>query len=488
LFVVRCHWSLIIGQWSVDGNQQSTINNQQSAINNPQSAIRFRPCAGRAADHNDLMKTAPAQGHASFFILPFLLVLNALTPAGAANWPAWRGPHGDGRCGETNLPLRWGTNENVRWRVPLPDRGNSTPVVWGSRVFVTQAVAREGRRALMCFDRATGALLWQEGTKYEGQELTHATNPHCGSSPVTDGERVVAWYGSAGLSCYGLAGQKLWQRDLGPQRHIWGNASSPILHGDLCILNFGPGEPSFLLAVDKKTGRDVWKVTEPNADSGEEKPGVAKAAWTGSWSTPLVVNTGAREEMLLSWPKRLVAFEPKTGNELWTCAGLNPLAYTSPLYDPARNIAVAMGGFNGMALAVKAGGAGDVTESRRLWHHPRTKQRIGSGVIHDGYIYIHNDPGVAECWELETGKLVWEERLRGAAAKNDSWSSMVLAGDRLYVINQGGDAFVLRASPKFEVLATNSIGETTMASLVPSDGEIFIRTYQHLWCIGARRP
>ena len=144
-----------------------------------------------------------------------------------------------------------------------------------------------------------------------------------------------------------------------------------------------------------------------------------------------------------------------------------------------------MGGYAGMSLAVKAGGFGDVNETHRFWHHPKTKQRIGSGVIHDGHIYIHNNPGVAECWDLESGKLVWEERLRGAVAKNDSWSSMVLAGERLYVINQGGDALVLRASPKFEVLATNSIGETTMASLAPSNGEIFIRTYNHLWRIGS---
>jgi outer membrane protein assembly factor BamB len=145
-----------------------------------------------------------------------------------------------------------------------------------------------------------------------------------------------------------------------------------------------------------------------------------------------------------------------------------------------------MGGFNGKSIAVKAGGSGDVTATRRLWQHPKTKQRIGSGVIHEGHIYIHNDPGVAECFELETGKLVWEERLRGPAAKSDSWSSMVLADGRLHVINQGGDAFVLKASPKFEVLATNSLGETTMASLAPSDGEIFIRTYKHLWCVSSK--
>jgi outer membrane protein assembly factor BamB len=146
-----------------------------------------------------------------------------------------------------------------------------------------------------------------------------------------------------------------------------------------------------------------------------------------------------------------------------------------------------MGGFGGKALAARAGGEGDVTESRRLWHHPKTRQRIGSGAIYDGRIYILTDPGFAECWELETGKLVWEERVRGSGAKGDNWSSMVLSGDRLYAINQSGDGIVLRAAPKFELLATNPIGETTMASIAPSDGELFIRTHRALWCIGEKR-
>jgi outer membrane protein assembly factor BamB len=199
-------------------------------------------------------------------------------------------------------------------------------------------------------------------------------------------------------------------------------------------------------------------------------------------STPLVIKASGREELILTWPNRVVAFEPTTGRELWSCAGINPLVYTSPLYEPSKEIVVAMGGYNGMALAVKAGGSGDVTESRRLWRHPKTKQRIGSGVIHDEYIYILNDPGVAECFELETGKSVWEERLRGPAATSDNWSSMVLADGKLYAVNQGGDGFVLKASPKFEVLATNSLGETTIASMAVSDGDLFIRTHKALWC------
>jgi outer membrane protein assembly factor BamB len=407
--------------------------------------------------------------------------------ARASNWPAWRGPEGTGVAQEKNLPLHWGTNENVRWRTPLPESGNSTPIVWRNQVFVTQPVEAGKRRTLMCFDRATGKLVWQQGATVSQNESTHDTNPQGSSSPVTDGERVVAWFGSAGLYCYDLAGKELWHRELGPQKHIWGWGSSPMLHGDLCYLNFGPGEPSFLLAVDKKTGKDAWKVSEPNADSGEKKPGQEKAVWAGSWSTPVVIKAGGRDELILTWPKRVVAFEPKSGKELWSCAGINPLVYTSPLYEPSKEILVAMGGFSGMALAVKAGGAGDVTETRRLWQHPKTKQRIGSGVIHDGHIYILNDPGVAECFELETGKLVWEERLRGPAARSDNWSSMVLADGKLYAVNQGGDGFVVRAAPKFEVLATNSLREATIGSMAVSDGDLFIRTHQALWCFSQAR-
>lgn len=410
----------------------------------------------------------------------------ATTIASAANWPAWRGPEGSGVTTEKNLPLRWGTNENVRWRVALPDRGNSTPIVWDDRVFVTQAIEKENRRTLLCFDRKTGKQLWRQGTTYTETDPTHATNPQCSASPVTDGELVIASFGSAGLFCYDFAGKELWRRDLGKQIHIWGNGSSPVLHGNACFLNFGPGERTFLIAVDKRTGKDLWKVEEPGGHSGEKKPNEEKAPWIGSWSMPVIINANGHEELLLSWPNRVAAFEPKSGKELWTCAGLNPLVYTSTLYDKSKGIVVAMGGFNGKALAVKSGGSDDVTTSRQLWHHPKTKQRIGSGVIHDGHIYIHNDPGIAECFELESGKLVWEERLRGPAAKSDSWSSMVLADGKLYTINQGGDAFVLKASPKFEVLATNSLAETTIASLAPSDGEFFIRTYKSLWCIRAK--
>ena len=420
------------------------------------------------------------------FLRPFIaLIIGFTIDLTAANWPEWRGPHGDRRCDEKNLPLRWATNENIAWRAPLPDRGNSTPVIWGNRIFLTQAQAKDKRRSLMCLDRATGNELWQQGPVFETQEPTHDTNPNCSGSPATDGTRVISWFGSAGLYCHDFKGKELWHRDMGPQRHIWGNGSSPAIHGNLVYLNFGPGEPSFLIALDKRTGKEVWRTSEPNADSGEKKPGQEKPRWSGSWSTPVFAKLADRDQLLMSWPLQLMAFEPATGKPLWNCGGLNEVVYTSPLHED--DIVVAMGGYGGKAIAVRAGGAGDVTESRRLWQHPKARQRIGSGVIHDGHIYILTDPGIAECWELKTGKLVYEERLTGAGKDNTSWSSMVLAGDRLYVVNHSGDTFVLRASPQFELLATNSLGEHVEASIAASGGELFIRTHRALWCIGPRR-
>ncbi|MGI8603160.1 MAG: PQQ-binding-like beta-propeller repeat protein [Verrucomicrobiales bacterium] len=410
---------------------------------------------------------------------PFLLCLSTCiaVPASLAdNWPAWRGPDGTGVCVEKSLPLHWDRTQNVKWRIPLPERGNSTPIVWGQRLFLTQALEKDGQRLVMCFDRENGHLHWQRGPSGVPKEVTHETNPYCSGSPVTDGERVIAFFGSAGVWCFDFEGKEVWHRELGKQEHVWGGGTSPCLHGNLYFVNFGPGENTALFALDKKTGATVWKHEEPGGKFGH-----SQKDWLGSWSTPVVVRPAGRDELIMTYPGRVVAFDPATGKELWTCRGLNPLVYTSPLH--ADGVIVAMGGFGGSMLAVKPGGSGDVTESHRLWHVPKSRQRIGSGVVAGDHIFILDDPGIAECVELKTGKPLWEERLKGPGKTGQSWGSMVLAGDKIYVVNQGGDSFVLNAGPKFEVLATNPLGETTMSSPAISNGEIFIRTHEALWCI-----
>jgi outer membrane protein assembly factor BamB len=407
----------------------------------------------------------------------------------AENWPAWRGPLGTGICAEKNFPTKWVVNQNTKWRntkwrVPLPERGNSSPVVWGDQIFITQAIEAQGLRQLLCFDRRTGRQLWKSEVEYKVKESTHRTNPFCSASPVTDGKHVIVSHASAGLFCYDMKGKLLWSRDLGEQHHVWGNAASPLIHGDLCILNFGPGERTFLVAVSLKDGSTVWQHDEPGGSSGIPKEGGARGKWVGSWTTPVLMDAKSGLQLLMCYPNRMTAFDPLKGRELWTCAGLNPLTYTSPIYG--NGIVVAMGGFRGTAMGVRAGGKGDVTKTHQLWTRPREKQRIGSGVMVNGHVYILNEDGVAQCIEARKGKVVWAERLRGPGGNGKSWSSMVAAGDKLYAINQSGDAFILRAAPRYQLLAVNSLGEMTQSSMAFSNGEIFIRTYKSLWCISGK--
>jgi outer membrane protein assembly factor BamB len=407
-----------------------------------------------------------------------LFFLGAAGPLLAEDWPAWRGATGLGISSEPedSVPLRWSPTENVRWKVPLPDAGNSTPIVTGDKVFITQAVRGGKERATLCLDRKDGKLLWKRAIEYADEEPTHETNPYCSASPAAAAGRVVVSHGSAGIFCYDLEGKEVWRRDVGKLHHIWGNASSPVLHGGLCFLNCGPGDRTFLLALDAATGKEAWKVDIPGGLSEGES-----STWTGSWATPILITAGGSSELIAGYPHRLLAFDPGTGKERWRSDGLGRLVYASPVVGD--EIVVALSGYGGPGMAVRTGGSGDVTASHRLWRHERAPQRIGSGVVTGGRLYIVNEPGVAECIDLAKGESVWRERL-GAP----SWSSITLVGSRLYIPDQAGDVFVLRAAPRFELLARSSLDERTMASIAVSNGEIFVRTYKHLWCIAAPAP
>lgn len=405
-----------------------------------------------------------------------LLSASVPLPARAADWPAWRGPHGNGVCQEASLPLNWSATENVAWKTPLPGPGNSTPIVSTGQVFVTCASEKGAVRSVLCFDRADGKPLWRHDTKFIGDEPTHETNPYCSASPVTDGRRVFASHGSAGVvACDAFDGKLLWHRDLGPARHIWGNASSPVLHDNKLILLWGPGPEARLVALDPESGRALWQNDLPEA-----KPKSADE-WKGSWATPVVHrDSDGSATLIVGLPRYLAGFDPATGKEVWRCRGLSDLVYTDALVGDG--VIVCMSGYQGPAIGMRIprkGETGDLTGSHRLWVVEKNQQRVGSGVIAGKHVFILNDPGVAECIELQTGKQVWKER-----AANSSWGSMVLSGDRLYVTDQTGQTVVLRAGPKFELLAENRLGETTRASVAPSDGQLFIRTYKHLYCIG----
>ncbi len=415
----------------------------------------------------------------------FVYVLGSMVTSAAlaSNWPTWRGPHQDGTTPETQFPATWNQEKNVKWRTPLPEEGNSSPIVWGQTVFITQAVADGKKRTLMAFDRATGKLRWQHGVDYAAPDPRHKSNPHCAASPVTDGQRVVVSFGSAGIVAYDFAGQQLWQADLGKQTHEWGQGSSPVIQDDTVIVYHGPGEFSALYALDKKTGERKWTVPLKEQHPAERFDGFAgkNDGMMGTFGTPLVIKANGRDEVVLPVVNRLRAYSMTTGRELWSAEGMNPLVYGSASYG--EGTVIAMGGFFGSTIYIKPGGEGDVTDKRLFYDRRTKKHTIGSPIIKNGYVYVSVTDGFAQCHELATGKLVWEERLPTTGATGQTWGSMVLAGDRLYVVNQSGDTLILRAAPKFELIASNPLGELSNSTPALSDGQIFIRTHSALYCV-----
>jgi outer membrane protein assembly factor BamB len=421
-----------------------------------------------------------------------LVLLGGAAAACAGDWPAWRGPTGQGVSDAKRPPLEWDATKNVRWKVALPAAGNSTPIVWGDRVFITQADgltkwppkvpanyaggasagghAVAEKRAVMCFDRATGKLLWRGDTVYKEPEITHPTNPFCSASPVTDGERVIASHGSAGLVCYDFEGKQLWHHDVGKLEHLWGNASSPILHGDLCIAWCGPGERQFLLAVDKRTGKKVWETPVPGGDSG-----ITSKKFLGTWATPIIARVGDEDQLIFPAPFKLSGYDPKTGKELWSAKVGGSYCYSSPLF--ADGIAI-----YGQSL-LKLGGTGDITKN--VLRYRVGSMYISTAVIAGDYLYTLNSAGVPGCYEWKTGKELWKEQVIGRPV-GEAWGSLVHADGRVYVTDRRGTTAVFAAGPKYEHLATNKLGEHTDASIAVPGPDIFVRTHKHLWCIGAK--
>lgn len=412
--------------------------------------------------------------------LVLVTILLASFSVRAENWPHWRGPGANGISKETGVPVTWTDVKNIKWKYALPEPGNSTPIVWDNHVFLAQALDGGKRRALLAIDRREGKLLWQQELPCDAKETTHKQNPPCSASPVTDGSAVYVDFASAGVAAYDFKGKQLWHRDLGPVLHRWGNGSSPILYKDMLVVFHGPGEPAFLTALDKKTGATIWKTPETAINS----------PIFGSWSTPVIVRVDGRDQMIFPLPGDKIGdegefkgYDPDTGKELWRCKGLGNEVYAMPVISPAGDMIVGISGHNGPLMAIRPGGRGDTTATNQLWRAAgKNPQRIGSGIIHEGRLYIADAPGMVECLDAKTGEPLWKERLAG-----NLWGSLLLADGKLYVSNIEGETFVLAAGAKFELLARNNIPEPTYAAPAVSQGSLFLRTHQHLYCIEEKK-
>lgn len=400
----------------------------------------------------------------------------------AGDWPAFRGPAGLGVTGDTGFPTSWSEKENVRWKTELPNRGNESPVVAAGLVFVTSATDDGSQRRLHCFNRKDGSEKWTRKVEFQAGEKTHQTNPFGAATPAVSSNKVVVWHGSAGLFCYDLEGKELWSAQPGTVTHIWGYGSSPVIHDGKVILNFGPGVAQAIVAYDLETGNEAWRHKEPG---GTDDRG---GRMVGSWSTPVIADVGEAAQIVCSLPTRVVSLSPEDGAVIWSCDGLigknGNLVYTSPLIS--KGIGVAMGGYTGPALAFRLDGKGDVTKTHRLWYDDsKQPQRISSGVIVGDHIFMANaGPGILQCLELKTGKEVWKERGPGA----NHWGQMCFADGHLFVTNQKSQTVVFAPNAeKYEQVAVNSLSGSSNSTPAFSDGEIFLRTSKHLYCVSSKK-
>jgi outer membrane protein assembly factor BamB len=390
-------------------------------------------------------------------------------PAAADNWPGWRGPDHDGISFEKGLPTRWSAIQNVRWKAALPGAGVSAPIVWGERVFVTASDGRLGECLhLLCFHRDSGKELWHArffgSATSEGQ---FAPGGMAVPTPATDGRRVFALFGTGDLVCVDTEGRPVWVRSLaqeyGPFRNRWGMAASPALAGDLLVVQVDHPGASYLLGVEAATGANRWR---------------KRRDASVNWSSPLPVVVGTKLQIVAAGTYALRGYAADTGDELWRMQGLQMQCIPTPVASGGRLFAV--GGRGSSALSVRLGGArGDVTETHVAWR-VRCGANIPSPLVLDGYCYCVEDGGLASCLRAESGTRVWRERLGGG-----KYSASPVAGDgKLYFPSESGRVTVVRAGPRFEVLARNEVGELLVASPALSAGCLFLRGERHLYCIG----
>lgn len=400
-------------------------------------------------------------------------LLLSVKPAAAENWPQFRGPQSQGISTETGLPVTWDGSRNVRWKTPLPGPGHSSPIVWGNRIFLTAfkpttfgRFTGSGGLVVLCLDKATGKILWERAVAARTIEDTHPTNSPASPTPVTDGRYVFVYFGSRGLLCYDFNGTVVWEKPLGPFPNEWGSASSPVLYGNMLLLNLDTDADDFLLAVDKATGKTIWQTSRAGA--------------TRSWATPMIWNAGGQDEIVVSGSYRVKAYSPKDGKELWTVDGLTTWVTPTPVTAHGLLFVAANGPGGNITMAIRPGGRGNITNTHVAWRYERAAPYISSPVVVGDYLYTVRNGGVMTCLNARTGALAWQQRL---PAGGDYYSSLLAADGKIYALSEDGIATVMAAKPAYEPLAANRIGERCMASIAVSEGLLFIRSDESLFAI-----
>ena len=439
--------------------------------------------------------------HAAFICCVVIGVLySPIASAMGANWPQWRGPDSQGVSPEKNVPAEWTGTKNVKWKTPLQGRAHSSPIVWGKKIFLTTAIEGEkvpGAQAMkhtiegkewkhpdsvgadrrytfkvMCFDRDTGRLLWERvafaGTPYDDR---HRKSSYAASTPTTDGKMIYAFFGAEGVYAYDMNGKLAWKQDVGKLGTVgMGTGTSPVLFENLVILQCDQeeGTDSFIVALDKKTGQQVWRV-----------PRKVQV----SWSTPIIVRTKQRAELITSGTEAVISYAPATGRELWRSTGVDSNAIPTPITN--GEIVILSAGYpKKRAFAVRLGAlSGDITNTPAvLWKQEKYTAYVPSPILYGDYVYLMTDKGILTCVDVKTGEIKYEGGRVPVPAT--FMASPVAFGDKILLTSEDGDTYVIKAGPKHEVIRANALGEPVFASPAIADGMIFIRGEKNLYCIG----
>jgi outer membrane protein assembly factor BamB len=406
-------------------------------------------------------------------ILPcgLLLLVIFSTPAKlpAEDWPNWRGPRGDGTSTERNLVQNWSDTENVVWKTPLTIAGHSSPIVFGDQVFVVGSNTEEETRELASFDRVSGKEQWRKTVIKAPLEKKHKLNSYASGTPATDGERIYCTFLDQQemiVAAYSMQGEQLWLVRPGRFSSVHGYCSSPVLYKDKVIVNGDHDGESYIVALDRKSGETLWKTKR------EFK--------TRSYCTPLIREVAGRMQMMLSGSKCVASYDPDTGKQQWIIDGPTEQFVASPVYH--HKLLIITGGFpDKHIIAIDPTGEGNISKSHIKWHHLRRGvSYVPSPIAVGDYFIVTSDDGIGTCFEIETGKILWQERL----GRHYSGSLVVTADDLIYATDDDGVTKIIKPGEKLEVLATNKLGEEIYTSPAISRGQIFLRGTKHLWCIG----
>ncbi len=402
----------------------------------------------------------------------------------ADNWPQWRGPARDGSSAEKNLPVKWTAEENVTWKLPMPDRSGATPIIWGNTIFlnVAEGTTTSGALSLWALDRTKGDVLWKKplGAGDVRMRKQNMSSP----SPVTDGKTVWVMTGTGMLKAFDFRGNELWmreiQKDYGKFGLNHGYASSPLLYDNALFVPVLHGmrtdDPSYLLRLDAKTGKTVWRI---------ERPTPAEMESPDSYITPGLLRNGNTVEIILSGGDCVTGHALATGQELWRAYGLNPqnIRVNRIVNSPVIGDGMIFAGSRGNPyVAVRPGGRGDVSQTHVAWTTPNGPD-VATPVTDGKYLYLVRENGTVYCHDAKTGQVLYgPERLKAATYS----ASPVLADGKIYVTNEDGITAVYKAGPKFELLAENPLEGYCLSTVAVSDGQLFIRTDKYLYCIGKR--